>query len=376
MWRLVVRTWVLRERAAQRLLDLHAGLRELAQRLSASVALVVEIDSVCFRQASFADAVLTGGGRRALRPCVRCRSQASRCRCCWQRISTALCGPRLDWVLTMPRHVRVCRDRSGLTGHQRLVDASVTLVRALPDKDMFREAYRSMVARRLLVGQATLDTEAQLAARLRVCPRVLPNPPCPHRCCQEEFGVVYARPLDAMVSDMTTSSDIATHFAASIAADGISLPLTFGVKARSHRLHGSHSPTLLTFAGAQVLNSSVWSVVSERTPVVLPPAMRACADAFARFYTENHPVRPRPPPRHWCRLALTGRQTRRLTWLHTMGTAHVRSVVTAGAAAVTVIVSTVQVCLGESAAQAQLVDTAMPGGRATAVQRRDESVAV
>lgn len=148
------------------------------------------------------------------------------------------------------------------------LDRIVQLFSYLTDKDLFAEIYRNQLAKRLLNQRSTSDdAEKLMIAKLKV-----------------QCGTQFTSKMEGMLSDLAVGSQQRQKFKQRIMQDS------------------SSSQQKLDFA-VQVLTTGFWPTYKS-PEVTLTPDMQACLKIFSDWHEQEH-------------------QKRKLTWVHTQGSASV-----------------------------------------------------
>ena len=156
------------------------------------------------------------------------------------------------------------------SGSEVTASEVVALFRHIHDKDKFEACYRKYLAGRLLTGRSTsVEEEHKVLALFRA-----------------ECGSQYTSKADGMFHDMQFSEDITAEFQSACASTG-ACPIKMNVS---------------------VLSSHLWSL---KVPpdCALPKVVMDSCSLFEQFFTKKY-------------------DSRKFTWLHSLGIADVRAVIT------------------------------------------------
>jgi cullin 1 len=165
------------------------------------------------------------------------------------------------------------------------LDLTVQIFGYLDDKDIFYEAFRRALSKRLLSREVNDDAEKFVIGKLKV------------RC-----GDVFTSKLEGMFNDMTISAETASRFKNWLEDNSHSLKIDLQV---------------------QVLNSVYWPL-NRGGDLVLASELTPCVDLFEKFYQATT-------------------QKRRLQWLYNQGTVTLDA--NCGTKKVILVASTIQACI-------------------------------
>eukprot|EP00659_Diplonema_papillatum_P022430 gene22430-34356_t len=167
------------------------------------------------------------------------------------------------------------------------LDRCVTLFTYIHDKDLFQQFYMKQMSRRLMHNKndRLRDQERQFISKLKM-----------------KMGSVYTTKLEGMLTDQGTTEQQGAHFRNWMSTNDHKLPCDF-------------TP--------QILTTGFWPAFKHDT-LVPPPDMQTCLAFFAKFYDKTT-------------------QSRKLTWIHSLGSAVVTKKFTKGPREMSV--TTYQACV-------------------------------
>ncbi|KAK3382807.1 Cullin [Lasiosphaeria ovina] len=164
-----------------------------------------------------------------------------------------------------------------------VLDKAIVLLRYLGDRDMFERYYQKHLARRLLHGKSEIETEKELARRMRA-----------------EMGNHFTHKFDGMFKDMEISKDLSDNY-------------------RDHIRNLGDADSKQVDLSIHVLTSNNWPPEATRSSqdegskgkgkgdCIFPPEIKRLQDSFFKYY-------------------LRDRSGRVLTWVPSAGSADIKCV--------------------------------------------------